>query len=363
MTSKVRVYELAKETGLGIDEVVRRLQQLGVDAKGNLSAISEGDAARLRSSLGGSEPARKVGGTIRVYELAKETGLENDELVRRLRLLGVDVKSHLSTISSDNAARVRDPLAGSEPERVVAAVGSEPARAPAERAPSTEAIVAPAPTEEVEGPPPRPGRQAATPHARMLARRRRFAAALVVVGLVLVATFVGLAGDRSDQPSELLAGSEPDAATSSSADGEVEPDPDASPGTDGVVEPDPDASPGTADEVEPDPDAGPGTDDETDPELSPGSDSDDGADAAMSPEAGDEDDSDPAQALGAEAEVEGAGADEGRGGGSGDGSGAAADPPLDSLPATGVDAWAIILLGIGLMAAGAHLVRARATMR
>jgi hypothetical protein len=349
MTSKVRVYELAAETGLGIDEVVRRLQQLGVDAKSNLSAIAEGDAARLRSSLGGSEPVRKVGGTVRVYELAKQTGLENDELVRRLRLLGVDVKSHLSTISSDDAARVRDPLAGSEPERAAAAVGSEPLRAPAERAPSSDAVVAPVPTEAAEGPPPRPGPKPATPHARMLARRRRFAAALLVVGLVLGGTFVGLAGDRSDQPSELLAGAEPDAATSSSADGEVEPGLDTSTGTGGEVEPDPDASSGTVDEVEPDPDAAPGTDDEVDPELSPGSEGADGADAAMSPEA--------------EAEAEGAGVDAGRGTGSSDGAGAAADPPLDMLPATGVDAWAIILLGLGLVAAGAHIVRARVTMR
>jgi hypothetical protein len=365
VSGKKRVYELAKEFGLGVDETVRRLQQLGVEAKGNLSAISEGDAARLRSSLGGSEPVRKASGTVRVYELAKETGLANDEVIRRLRLLGVEVTNHLSSIAERDAARVRDPLGRAVPDPVAAVVGVESGQEAGERGPSSDAVVALVPTEEAEGPPPRPGRQPATPRARMLARRRRFAAALLVVGvgLVLGAAFVGLAGDRSDQPSELLAGSEPDAATSSSADGEVEPDPDASPGTDGVVEPDPDASPGTADEVEPDPDAGPGTDDETDPELSPGSDSDDGADAAMSPEAGDEDDSDPAQALGAEAEVEGAGADEGRGGGSGDGSGAAADPPLDSLPATGVDAWAIILLGIGLMAAGAHLVRARATMR
>jgi translation initiation factor IF-2 len=60
VSNKVRVYELAKETGLHNKEVVRRLQQLGVDAKSHSSSISDGDAARFRDSLGRSETDRKA---------------------------------------------------------------------------------------------------------------------------------------------------------------------------------------------------------------------------------------------------------------------------------------------------------------
>jgi translation initiation factor IF-2 len=59
VSNKVRVYELAKETGLHNKEVLRRLAELGVDAKSHSSSVSDADAAQFRASLGKSESERR----------------------------------------------------------------------------------------------------------------------------------------------------------------------------------------------------------------------------------------------------------------------------------------------------------------
>jgi translation initiation factor IF-2 len=57
--SKVRIYELAKETGLSNRDVIRRLAEFGVDAKSHSSTVEDDDAARFRESLGKMRAARK----------------------------------------------------------------------------------------------------------------------------------------------------------------------------------------------------------------------------------------------------------------------------------------------------------------
>lgn len=59
MSNKVRVYELAKESGLHNREVLRRLEELGIEAKSHSSSVADADAARFRDSLGRSEAERK----------------------------------------------------------------------------------------------------------------------------------------------------------------------------------------------------------------------------------------------------------------------------------------------------------------
>ena len=59
MSNKVRVYELAKESGLHNREVLRRLEDLGIEAKSHSSSVADADAARFRESLGRSEDDRK----------------------------------------------------------------------------------------------------------------------------------------------------------------------------------------------------------------------------------------------------------------------------------------------------------------
>jgi translation initiation factor IF-2 len=60
VSNKVRVYELAKESGLDNRDVLRRLDELGVDAKSHSSSITAGDAQRFRESLGKSEAERRA---------------------------------------------------------------------------------------------------------------------------------------------------------------------------------------------------------------------------------------------------------------------------------------------------------------
>jgi translation initiation factor IF-2 len=57
--SKVRIYELAKETGLPNQEVIRRLSELGITARSHSSTVESVDATRFRESLGQQREARR----------------------------------------------------------------------------------------------------------------------------------------------------------------------------------------------------------------------------------------------------------------------------------------------------------------
>jgi len=85
---------------------------------------------------------------IRLYTLAKELGVANKDLVARCKEMGLAVKSHSSTISEEEAARVR------------AAYGKPPAPAPPQappeappKAPPKEPAPEPEPTPKAEAPP------------------------------------------------------------------------------------------------------------------------------------------------------------------------------------------------------------------
>lgn len=49
-------------------------------------------------------------GPLRVYELAKELGVEKKDLVSKIRSLGIDVRSHLSRLDEDDAVYIRRAL-------------------------------------------------------------------------------------------------------------------------------------------------------------------------------------------------------------------------------------------------------------
>ena len=55
--------------------------------------------------------------SVRVYELAKEVGLENRDVIRRLADLGVEAKSHSSSVSVVDAKRLKDSIGRSAEER------------------------------------------------------------------------------------------------------------------------------------------------------------------------------------------------------------------------------------------------------
>ncbi|MEX0591863.1 MAG: translation initiation factor IF-2 [Nitriliruptoraceae bacterium] len=72
MSNKVRVYELANETGLPNKEVIRRLSNLGIDAKSHSSSVGDADAARFRDSLGKTEAERRAEDDARRQREAEE---------------------------------------------------------------------------------------------------------------------------------------------------------------------------------------------------------------------------------------------------------------------------------------------------
>ncbi len=54
---------------------------------------------------------------LRVYELAKELGLGSKALILELEKLGVEVRSHMSSLDEDAAKLVRDSLKADKEEK------------------------------------------------------------------------------------------------------------------------------------------------------------------------------------------------------------------------------------------------------
>jgi len=55
----------------------------------------------------------------RVYELAKELGLENKDLIAHLERIGISVKSHSSSLEDEEVERIKDELLAKEPRKIV----------------------------------------------------------------------------------------------------------------------------------------------------------------------------------------------------------------------------------------------------
>jgi translation initiation factor IF-2 len=86
---------------------------------------------------------------IRVYQLAKELGVENAELVDKLKALNFEVKNHMSTLSEGEVERVRSEYTQKQ-EVKVDEVRIKPGIIRRRRKAKEE----PAPVEEAEAPEP-----------------------------------------------------------------------------------------------------------------------------------------------------------------------------------------------------------------
>jgi translation initiation factor IF-2 len=142
MSEKVRVYELSRETGLTNKEVLRRLGDLGVDASTHSSSISEPEARRFLDSLG-RRPAEEEAAERRRAEEAKrlaEIDLSSVAEQRQQKARKV-LPPHLrqQQEAEDAAAAAAQPTAPVE-------APATPEEAPAEPAAETPAAVAPEPT-------------------------------------------------------------------------------------------------------------------------------------------------------------------------------------------------------------------------
>jgi translation initiation factor IF-2 len=96
----------------------------------------------------------------RVYELAKELGLENKELIARLEKIGIAVRSHSSTLEDSDLARIQAELASPEPREVVeqriksTVIRRRAVRTPVEEAKPEEAAAPPKAEEPPDAPAP-----------------------------------------------------------------------------------------------------------------------------------------------------------------------------------------------------------------
>ena len=57
----------------------------------------------------GNHPAAEAG-KVRLYEVAKDLGLANKDLVAKVRALGIEVKNHMSNLDVEDVARVKRAL-------------------------------------------------------------------------------------------------------------------------------------------------------------------------------------------------------------------------------------------------------------
>jgi len=72
-----------------------------------------------RSGVGMKAEEPHPVGRVRVYEVAKEIGITNKELVSRIRALGVEVQNHMSSVEMDDVQRVRRALEKERQENLV----------------------------------------------------------------------------------------------------------------------------------------------------------------------------------------------------------------------------------------------------
>jgi hypothetical protein len=107
--AKVRVYELAKELGVESKVVIAKLQDFGVFVRSASSWLEATDVRRVRESLAPSDEVAKV----RVYELAKELRVESKVVIAKLQDLGVFVRSASSRLEATDVRRVKESLAPS----------------------------------------------------------------------------------------------------------------------------------------------------------------------------------------------------------------------------------------------------------
>ena len=67
--------------------------------------MNSGDRA-----VGGTSGPTDMGGKVRLYEVAKDLGLANKDLVTKVRALGIEVKNHMSNLDVEDVARVKRAL-------------------------------------------------------------------------------------------------------------------------------------------------------------------------------------------------------------------------------------------------------------
>lgn len=168
MSNSVRVYELAKEVGLENREVIRRLADLGVEAKSHSSSVSVVDAKRLKDTIGRSAEERA-----REEEARRRREQEELERYRKVEEVAATTKRKAAKVlpphlrekaePAPEPAPTEEPQAAATPDTPTAPIAAAPAAdsdapaGPAGDAPSAPTARMPgAPAKRMPGAPLRP---------------------------------------------------------------------------------------------------------------------------------------------------------------------------------------------------------------
>jgi translation initiation factor IF-2 len=101
---------------------------------------------------------------MRVYEIAKEVGIPNKELLAKIRSLGLEVNNHMSSLNADDVVRIKKSLEKDKAGTV--APGRDPEGQPDRRG-------HPSPVGQARGRgPPRRRRRSRSPRRLRRSRRR-----------------------------------------------------------------------------------------------------------------------------------------------------------------------------------------------
>ena len=109
----MRVYQLARELGVDSREILRCARVLGLEIASPLAGVSSSDAERIRSVLQSRSPE-----SIRVHELARELGVESRDVLEAAGSLGCRCRVSLAGVSPSDAERIRSVLQSRSPESI-----------------------------------------------------------------------------------------------------------------------------------------------------------------------------------------------------------------------------------------------------
>jgi len=107
---RIQLRDLAAELGITTDETIAHAVVLGIHVMGPYSSLVEAEADLIRRSAGrdgltrAKQPRRRK---VRLWEVAKELGMTNDEAIALAVKLGMPVRSSSSSIWDAEADRLR----------------------------------------------------------------------------------------------------------------------------------------------------------------------------------------------------------------------------------------------------------------
>ena len=134
MSNSVRVYELAKEVGLENREVIRRLADLGVEAKSHSSSVSVVDAKRLKDTIGRSAEERA-----REEEARRRREQEELERYRKVEEVAAATKRKAAKVLPPHLRQKAEPEPAPVEEQKAAAAPEAPTAPAAPSAPTAPA--------------------------------------------------------------------------------------------------------------------------------------------------------------------------------------------------------------------------------